>query len=471
MNLKSFIGTKKFYAATLSTLIPLVIQQGISSFVNLLDNLMVGRLGSEQISAVAIVNQVVFIFLLTIFGCVAGVSIFGAQFHGKGDKDGFLYSFRMKIWMAVIVSAIGIGILAIYGDSLILKFLNESSSDNVNPALALLEAKSYLKITLLGLFPFALSQCFSSTHKDMGETIPPMTASIIAISTNFFLNLLLIFGYLGFPKMGVAGAAIATVIARYVELFYLIFISVHKRKKFTFINDAFRSLKIPLPLVGKIAKTASPLILNELLWATGTTFIIQCYSVRGLNAVTAVNINGTVWNVFSILMMAMGNAIGIILGQLLGANDIEGAKDTAKKLLFFNVTAHIVIGLGIILCAPFIPQLYNISTDIKKLATNLLMVSGLILSLDAFAHGAYFTIRSGGKTFITFLFDCVFTWAVSLPVAFLLTYYTSLSIVWIFFAVQAVNIIKVVIGLIMIKSGIWAKNVVNDTLTENTATV
>ena len=187
----------------------------------------------------------------------------------------------------------------------------------------------------------------------------------------------------------------------------------------------------------------------------------MCYATRGLEAVAATNINSTVWNLFAIVMMAMGNAIGILSGQLLGANDISGAKDTVRKLLFFSVCVNLVIGGLILACSPFIPYIYNTEPSVRQTATHLLMVSGSFLPLTSYVHGTYFTIRSGGKTFITFLFDCVFTWVVCLPIAFCLCQFTDLSVVWVFFFVSSADIIKAVIGTIMLLSGIWAKNVVS----------
>lgn len=459
--LGGFIGTKAFYSSVLVILLPLIVQQGITNFVNLLDNLMVGRLNTEAISSVAIVNQIVFVFNLTIFGGVAGVSIFGAQFYGKGDVKGQRYAFRMKIWMAAAICIAGVLVFLFMGDSLISGFLNSQEGDTGDPVLTFNLAKNFMKITILGLPPFALSQVFGSSLKDTGETMAPMKASFIAIVTNFVLDYIMIYGRFGFPALGVEGDAIATVIARYLELLYIVWFTYSRKKKFTFIIGAFRSLKVPRPFAMRVLRTASPLLLNEFFWSFGTTMINRCYSMRGLDAVTAVNINSTVWSVFAIVMMAMGNAMGIITGQKLGANDIEGAKDTAKKLLFVDIIINSAIGCLIILTAPLVPQIYNTSPEIHKMAATLLVVSGIVLPLDAYANGTYFVMRSGGKTVITFLFDCVFTWVVALPVAMLLTYLTDMPLNWIYLFVQSVNVIKLIIGTVLIRSGVWAKNVVD----------
>lgn len=456
-----YIGTKAFYLSVVALLVPMVVQQGITQFVSLLDNVMVGRLGTVPMSAVAIVNQVVFIFNLTVFGGMSGASIFGAQYYGKKDEEGLRDSVRFRVYFAMGVSALGILILLRFGEGFCRLFLNSEASDPVEIAETLRLAGDYLRIILWGLPPFALSACFSSALRNASETLIPMTASLISIFVNLALNWLLIFGALGFPKMGVAGAALATVIARYVELLYLVVQSMRHTKRFPFLKGLFRSARVPLPLVRRIAATGTPLMLNEALWSVSTSLVQVCYASRGLTAVAASNINGTVFNLFALLMMAMGEAVGIMAGQQLGANNMEGAKSTVRKLIIFGLGLNAAAGLALIGCAPFIPLIYNTEPVVRSLATQMLMISGAMLPISSVTNCAYFTIRSGGRTFITFLFDCVFNWAVCLPLAYLLCYHTQIGLAGAFFLVQCGDVVKCVIGVAMLKSGIWAKNVVN----------
>ena len=427
---EKFIGDREFYANLIRLIIPMIVQQGITSFVSLLDNVMVGRLGTESMSGVAIVNQLLFVFNLTIFGGLAGASIFGAQFYGKGDHKGVRYALRFKLIFSVLMAVIAIVALLFFNNPLISLFLTASESGG-DLVLTLSEAKNYLFV-------------------------------IIAIVTNFVLNYILIFGSFGAPRLGVVGAAIATVIARYIEAIYLILHTHRREKTFIFAQGLYKSLYLPGAVVKKILLTGTPLMLNELFWSIGTTMISQSYSTRGQTVVAATNIAGTVWNLFCVIMFAMGNAVSIIIGQQLGAGEIEEAKRTDNKLLFFTVVLHIGVGALIAITAPFIPLIYNTTPEVQRLTTELLFVAGAALPIQAFAHVTYFTIRSGGKTFITFLFDCVFTWLIPLPIAFFCSRYTALSIIGIYALVQFADIIKVIIGSILLRSGIWANNVVSD---------
>jgi putative efflux protein, MATE family len=455
------IGSKAFYKSVLTLLIPIIIQQFITSFVSLLDNIMVGNLGAEAISAASIANQVMMVFSLAVFGGLSGASIFGAQFFGKGDMDGMRHTFRYKMYFSVLVSAAALAVYSLYGESFISSFL-KGDSNGGNLALTLKSGCAYLNIMLWGLPPFALVQTYAGTLRESGETRAPMIAGICAILTNLFGNWVLIFGHLGAPALGVEGAAVATVISRYVELLIVVLHAHRRTDRYPFFAGAYRSAYVPGKLTARITRTAAPLLVNEILWALGITFINQFYSSRGLNAVAALNITGTAWNLFCVIMFAMGSAVSIMVGQRLGAGKMEEARDVDRKLIFLTEVIHVGIGLAMILTASLVPRLYNVGEEVRDLTRQLLIIAGLSLPIHSFAHVTYFTIRSGGRTVITFFFDAVYTWVVTVLLAFVLTRYTDLSIVRIYFCVQFVDIIKVVIGLLMLRSDFWARNVVND---------
>ena len=461
--LKRFIGDKAFYKSVLLLLIPMIIQQFITSFVSLLDNIMVGSLGTEAISAASIANQIMMVFALAVFGGLSGASIFGAQFFGKGDMDGMRHTFRIKIYFSVLVSAIAILIYAFCGEGFIASFL-KGESNGGDLALTLKSSVSYLNIMLWGLPPFALVQVYAGTLRESGETRAPMFAGICAFLTNLAGNWILIYGHLGAPALGVEGAAIATVISRYVEL---VIVTLHAHlhtDRYVFIAGAYKSLYVPGRLVGRVVRTAAPLLVNEILWSLGMTFINQFYSSRGLNAVAALNISGTAWNLFCVIMFAMGSAVSIMVGQRLGAGQMAEARDVDRKLIFLTEVIHVVIGLGMILASSLIPKLYNVGPEVQDLTRQLLIIAGCALPIHSFAHVTYFTIRSGGRTVITFFFDALYTWTVTVLLAFFLTRYTDWSIIQIYFCVQFVDILKVVIGLLMLRSDFWARNVVNDSM-------
>lgn len=457
---KKFIGDKAFYKMLFILVLPLIVQQGVTSFVNLLDNVMVGALGTAQMSSVAVVNQLIFVFNLAIFGGISGASIFGAQFAGIGDDEGLRHTFRFKMMFGVTATVLAIGVLLLWGDPLTLLFLENDANADLDIAKILVDARDYLHIMLFGLVPFMIVQVYSSTLREMEDTVVPMAASVIAIFVNLVFNYFLIFGTFGFPRMEVRGAAIATVLSRYVEMLVVVLYTHLRRSKFRFAKSAYRSLYVPGDLVKKIVITGSPLMINEVLWSLGTTFINQCYSTKGLAAYAATNINSTAWQLFCIVMFAMGTAISIIVGRELGKGNRAGAIDLNNKLLFFNLAVHVFMGAILVLAAPYIPLLYKVEPEVRTIATGLLVASGATLPMHALVHGIYFTVRSGGKTFITFLFDSVYTWLVPAVLAFCLVTFTSLDIITVYLIVQISDALKMTIGLLMLKSGFWANTII-----------
>lgn len=460
--LKKYIGDRAFYKMLFLLVLPLVVQQGVTNFVSLVDNLMVGSLGTGQMSSVAIVNQLVFVFNLAIFGGVSGASIFGAQFAGVGDDDGLRQTFRFKWIFGAAAACLAIAVFYWFGDRLVLLFLENESNAEADIGTLLGYAQSYLRIILLGLVPFMIVQVYSSTLREMGDTVVPMIASVAAIVVNIVFNYLLIFGKFGFPQMGVAGAAAATALSRYVELAVVMLHTHRHAAKFRFIRGAYKSLYIPSVLVKKIALTGTPLMLNEVLWSLAMTFINRAYSTRGLEAVAAMNITTTAWNLFCVIMFAMGTAVSIVVGRELGRGDKARAIDLDRKILAFTVAIHILIGALVILTSRLIPEMYNTEPEVKALAARLLIVAGASLPMHSLVHCIYFTIRSGGKTLITFLFDSVYTWVIPAVLAFCLCTYTALPLHLIYFIVQFSEIVKMGIGLVMLRSGFWANTVIRE---------
>ena len=438
---------------------PVLIQNVITNFVSLLDNVMVGQVGTEPMSGVAIVNQLIFVFNLCIFGGLAGAGIFTAQYYGKSDHEGVRSTFRAKLYIAAGAVIVFVSAMLLFGDTLISLFLHEGE-EALDLAATLGYGREYLLVMLIQTLPFAVMQVYGSTLRETGETVLPMKAGIIAVFVNLVLNYILIFGKLGAPALGVVGAAIATVIARFAECFIVIGWTHRHREQCRFIQGAYSSLKVPGQLAKQIVVLGAPLLLNEVLWSSGMAMLNQCYSLRGLEVVSAVNISTTVSNLFFCAFLSMGTTVSIVIGQLLGAGELERAVDEDRKLIAFSVALCAAVGVVMALIAPLVPEIYNTTDMVKELAAELLFVSAAMMPVNAFTNSCYFTLRSGGKTIITFIFDSAFVWAICVPVAFLLSRYTSVAILPMYIAVQALDLIKCVIGFYLVKKRKWVNNLV-----------
>jgi putative MATE family efflux protein len=459
---EKFIGTKAFYRSVLAIVIPMIIQNGISNFVNLLDNIMVGSLGTEAMSGVSIVNQFTFVFMLLVFGSVSAAGIFTAQYHGKGDVESVRHTFRAKLIINTIVGILGVVVFLVFEDQFINMFLHESDSTG-DLALTLQSGKDYLNWILIGLIPFAISQVYASTLRETGNTVVPMAASISAVLTNLVFNALLIFGLLGLPALGVAGAAIATTISRFVELIILVVYTHTKAEKHPFIIGAYKSLYIPKELMAKIAVKGLPIMANEFFWSLSITIRNQSYATRGLDVVAAINIAFTIINLMNVVFLSLGSSISIIVGNQLGAGKIEEAKSSAYKMLAFSIFGATCMGILQICISPFFPLIYNTTDTVRHLATFVIIASACASPFNAFAHASYFTLRSGGRVIETLLFDSVYAWVAVIPTAFLLSRLTTWSFQAIFISVVIVEALKCIMGVIFVKKEHWAKQLtVND---------
>ncbi|MBQ1183245.1 MAG: MATE family efflux transporter [Clostridia bacterium] len=461
--LKKYIGDKAFYRFVLAIAVPIMLQNGITNFVNMLDNIMVGRVGTAAMTGVSVSNLLIFVFNLCIFGAVSGVGIFGAQYYGKNDQQGLKYSLRFKLILSLILTVGGLLLFYFLGDKLITLYLKgEGSAEEI--ANAFDSAKSYLFVMMLGFIPFTLTQCYSSALRETGETVLPMKASIIAVLVNLSFNWVLIFGIspLKIPALGATGAAIATVLSRFVEA-AIVIIWTHKHKeKNPYIVGVFKNFRVPISLCINMLKKSIPLILNETLWATGVAVLNQSYSVLGVDVVAADNIAQTFWNLFSVVFIATGSAISIIIGNMLGAGKLNEVMDTARKLITFGFLTSVFMGGLYAAASPFIPLLYNTEQNVRSIATGIMIINAIAMPFDSLTHSSYFTLRSGGKSLVTFIFDCGFMWCVSVPLAFVLSRYTNLNILPVYALVQGVYIIKSFLGLVLVKKGNWIRNIVND---------
>ena len=454
-----FIGDKAFYRLVLTIALPVMIQNGITSFVNMLDNLMVGGIGTEQMSGVAICNQLIFVFNLCVFGGLSGAGIYGAQFSGKRDVEGVQNVLRFKLWLVGILSVVGVAALRLFDEPLLSLFLHQGSEQG-DLALTLQCARAYLSVALIGLPLWALSQAYASTLRETASATLPMGAGIAAMLVNLIGNWILIYGHFGAPKLGVVGAAWATVLSRMVELVIILLFTHLKPQAHPFVQGLYRTLKVPRALTGMIVKKGMPLLLNEALWSSGQTTLVQIYSTRGLAVVAGINISNTISTLFNIVFMSLGSSIGIVVGNLLGADEMDKAKDTNTKLTAFSVMCCLAIGGILAATSGVFPELYNTTDEVRRIASSLILITSAVMPFHAYTNACYFTLRSGGLTRLTMVYDCCFVWCVCVPLAFGLCRFTNLPFVTVYALVTATEGLKALFGYYFVRQGKWLRNIV-----------
>ena len=456
------IGEPHFYRKVAMVVLPMIVQNTLSNVVGLLDNVMVGQVGTLAMSSVAIVNQLMFVFMLCIWGALAGAGIFGTQFFGKRDYEGVRYTMRFKLIVALFICVAATVIFLIGGESLIGLYIAQDTSV-ADAATTMSLSVNYLRIILISLLPFGITQVYSGTLRESGKTTLPMISSMTAMAVNFIFNLLLIFGYLGFPKLGVAGAAIATVISRFVEMGIVVFVSHRRKKEYEFLQGLYKGFYIPSKMVGPVFSKSMPLFANKFLWSLGQATLLQCYSVRGIEVIAALNIANTIAQIFNEVFLSLGNSTSIVVGQELGAEHFVKARRDAWRMATLSVVSCFVMGALLALAAPVIPKIYNTEDDIRNLATQFIRIVALVMPINAFTNVAYFTLRSGGRTFVTFLFDSCFVWVVSVVVARILAYHTAMPVTGIYLTVCLLEGIKCMIGFVLVWRGVWVRNIVKGT--------
>ena len=457
--LRRYIGDKAFYRRAIATALPILLQNLITNFVALLDNIMVGQLSTAQISAVTISNNnLLFIFNLCMLGCASCAGIFTTQFHGSGDQQGIRYTFRFKIYSCLLLTLAASAALYFGSDTLVGLYLTGDG----DPALAaetLFYGRQYLRIMIIGLIPFSITNAYAGTLRECGHPVVPMIAGFAATAVNLIGNYILIFGHFGAPAMGVAGAAVATVASRYVELIIVMAWTHGHPEKNPYIKGVYRRIHIPAPLLRSIIIKGLPLLLNETLFSAGLAFLNQCYSVCGLDVVPALSISTTIYNMTAVIFRSLGITVGIITGQMLGAAcSRQEVRDANRKLIALCVASGVVFGGVTAALSGVFPMIFNTTDAVRQLAGSLILISAVYMPLHAYIMPVYFTLRSGGKTLITFLFDCGSIWVLMVPLAFCLTRFTGLPILWVYILCNGLDMVKCAIGAVMIRHGGWIQN-------------
>ena len=435
----------------LKFLVPVLLGCVFQQLYNMVDTIIVGKgVGSDALAAVGATGTIVFFILGFMNGLTTGFTVLSSQRYGAGDYEGLRKSVGNAFVLGLIVTVI-MTIASLLGMDWLLRIM-QTPEDIFDMS------KEYIVIICVGIIFTTLYNLTASILRAVGNSKVPLYFLILSALLNVVLDLFFIMVL----SWGVAGAAIATVLSRYVELGIITVWSHTHTDKVPYIKGVYRTLKIPKELTQQIVAKGLPLILNEALWAFGIAILNQCYSTRGLAAVAGINISSTITNLFNVVFIAMGSALAIIVGQLLGAGKLKEAKETDTKLIFASVASCFVIGTIMAIVAPLFPQLYNTTDEVKELATFFIIFSAFMMPFNAFLHSTYFTLRSGGKTLITFFFDAGFVWIVSIPLAMMLSRLTDMPVRVLYACCTGADLIKVVIGYILVKRGKWVVKIVDN---------
>lgn len=451
--LKKFLCDRTFMKAVLAAAIPLMLQQLISSSVNLVDNLMVGQLGDAALSSVAAVNRYYMIALFGTNGLAAAASVFIAQYYGAGEQEHMKQTFRTLLVIASVIMT-GFTLAGLLLSSGILGFFTSDAT-------VIADGVGYIRIVASSFVPTAITVSIYNAMRATGEMKIPLRCSVVAVATNTVLNYCLIFGSFGFPRLGIAGAAVATVIARLVEL-SLALLALY-RTDFAFKTRLQDIFAIPQEIMTKVLAKAAPLMLNEVLWSSGMSMLFKFYSYRGSEVMSGYSIASTVGDIFFTLFAGMAAATTVFISQPLGSNELEKARRHGYQLLGFSVMLSCVFAVMMFASSFAVPLLYSeVSATAKSMAQNFLIIQSFMFWIYMATTQCYFTLRAGGDMKHTLIMDSCFMWCINIPIVAFVTYCTDFSYIWIYIIGQLTDMVKLTFAYHLVSKEKWVVNLTKD---------
>ena len=441
-----------FYKTLFSIAIPIILQNLIQTFVNMLDTIMVGRLGATEIAAVGLGNQIFFMLSMVTFGVSSGGSIFISQFWGAKNLQGIRKTFGIMLFACGIVSLIFMTLSLSIPEKLLGLYSNDEA--------VIREGVRYLKVVAFSYPLMAISFTSQMAFRSTEKVVLPMVTTAISFVLNIIFNSLLIFGCapLGIPKMGVAGAAFATVIARSVEL--IVTLSVSRAKKYEAISNLHELLGFDRVFILKLLKVGLPVLLSETLWGLGITTQNSIFAHAGTDSFAAFSIMNTVSQLTWVFFIGMGSASSVILGKKIGAGEDEAARAYTNRFCWFFPLAGLVIGLFLFPISRILPLIFNVSPEIIRITQSMMYVLMLMYPFRAFNMLIIVGVcRSGGDTVFASIIDNGWMWLLALPLGLLATFVWHSPAWLILICLESEQVLKTFCGLWRVKTGKWLRNV------------
>lgn len=444
---------KYFFRSMIAIALPVALQNLIQSGLNLVDTLMIGRLGETEIAAVALSNQIFFLLVLILFGISSGSSVFASQYWGSKNIHGIKESLSFSVLLsggASVIFSVG----AILFPTVLLSIYSKDTE-------VVRIGATYLRIVGFSYFCTSITFSYTASLRSTGKVKLTTAIAAFSIALNTVLNLIFIFGLGPFPAMGVKGAAIATVIARSMETVSLmIFIY---RKRYPSAVPFSEIFQISSSYVKKYFKTSTPVILNEIFWSFGITTISVVFARISTEALASYSISDTISKLFIIFFFGTSSACAVMVGNRIGAGEEEKAAYYAHSYALLGPLLGVFVGLLLFPMAPFLPNLFNVSEEVKMGTTSILRILAIIMPLKIFNwHMIVGILRSGGDTQFSLYMEAGGIWLIAVPSAFITGFILHLPVVYIYGALSLEEVVKSIFSFYRLKSGKWLKNVIED---------
>ena len=444
--------TKKiFYDEMIKIALPITIQSLFQSSLSMIDQMMVGGLGSVSIAGIGLGGKFISLFSVTVSALCTGAGILIAQYYGAKDNKGVSNSFNLNLLFALAISVLFSGLS--FGIPKVIMGLYSTDQ-------AVIEAgTSYLTILGVGIIPMTLTLMISTLLRSIGLAKMPMYASVASVVLNTGLNYGLIYGKWGCPRLGLEGAALATTLARIIEmLIIIVYLIKVKRKMGLYLN---LSLKIEKTFFKKVWLIIYPILLCEFLWSLGENIYASIYGRLGTLSCAAMTLTGPVQSLVIGMFSGVSAATGIMVGNRLGANEVEEAYDRAKAFIKIGTLGSLILSLLVVIIAPFYMQIFNVEAEVKTITMHILWIYAIIAPvkiLNMIAEGGI--LRSGGKTHYTLILDLVGTWLIGIPLGLISAYLLKWPIEWVYFLLSLEEVFRLVMTLVLFKQRKWIHSIV-----------
>lgn len=439
---------KELYYLLITLASPIIVQNLIGNSLVMIDTVMISRLGEAAVAAVGIAGRLQFIFMLLSFGFYSGAGVFIAQYNGSGQRQKIRSVMALQIAIGVSIAALFTIIGLFFGEF----YLRIFSKD---PEVIKLGA-SYLKYLCLGFIPQAIGYAFVVSLRSIKDPVLPMLVSIVALLVNTFLNYGLIFGKLGLPMLGVKGAAIATTIARLIELTLIlmpIYFGTRGVLKFH-IKDLF---SISQEFTQKYIQVSWPIIMGEAMWGLGSVMYALAYSKLGTTAFASSQMAQIVNDIMLVASFGLASSVGTILGNKLGEGKVKEAIYFSRQIMILSIVIGLATGAILMATMPLVPKIFGISGETASNVVKILTVRAAINCLVTFNWtNVTGILRSGGDTVVALAIDVGPMWMVGVPLAFLGALYFQWPVHIVVMSSFVDELLKFVLGFPRALKNKWA---------------
>jgi len=450
---RPFIGTRAFYKSALAVMVPVTIQQLINNLFNMVDNLMVGSLDVNGLamSAVTVANRPFMIFFGVFFGMCGAAGLMISQYYGAEDHKTCQGLFSLQLIIGLAASLLFGAVLALFPEKVMRIFVQDPHTIELGVG--------YLRIIWLSYIPVAVSNTCIFSLRSLGQNRQSMMVSLVAMAVNASCNYVLIFGKFGFPAMGVAGAALGTLISRLVEMSFYLFLLVRRRTIFRLKFSAIRWLRHAQ--IRAFFLKALPLMVNEILWTCGMNIYFWSYARLSEASLPAVTIGEQLSQISFVMAMGTASAVSVLVGTELGANRLKQARENCKKLFTLVLCISLVCVTLCSILGILLPHAYKVTPELRSLATRITLTMGMFAPFN-FTYGfCFYCMRAGGDTRSAMLLDSGYMWVVPVPAAVLMGLLLpgKIGIATAVLIIQFLMNAKVVIALRTLKKGRWIRNI------------